>query len=580
MDRAYWIWQKLGVSNPRGLPPSFVLSNLQPFTPSGVKQTTLSPTTPYPLPNISANASFPPPPTAPFPKPKFPLRTASKERPSLQLVTDFESSQALKMRFQAPQLGAMGVTFSIMRACQFASLIAVIGLCANFINEVAAAEHNPPSELIGTLTVAVTAVVYVVITYILYYDSMLPLLLTGILDGLLLIASIVVASLVGKPLSMLNCKVLPVSSNFTSTAFFASVGYPVRTSIITRTLSYLTFVTLDQPTCYEIKAVWGLSIALCVLFAFSGLVCVGLWHRIRRGAVPKDIEAPPYFPPPPQAPIRDRARGAPRAAVAAARVGLPPNPRLTPPRLSSDSDASSSTYSDPQLDTGSPPQLRGLRPPPPRRTSARAARMPPIPASPTDDNTNDENKREEDGISPLLSRAPPLPLPSSAPRNTSSPPPVLRPGSPPSRNSAIEDAIPDEHKRIPIQLPRSPLSPLRVGFEGLGIMSRSLTKSFRSTTTTNNNNNKKKPVPPPIVVIHPPAAEKNTGFKEVLSPAVQSVTATIVDNNNNNNSAPPSPSPVTPSGKKRRTVWGFIEGWWDLGLLERMGTVRRKQRVK
>jgi hypothetical protein len=28
---------------------------------------------------------------------------------------------------------------------------------------------------------------------------------------------------------------------------------------------------------------------------------------------------------------------------------------------------------------------------------------------------------------------------------------------------------------------------------------------------------------------------------------------------------------------KRRTVWGMIEGWWDLGLLERMGTVRRRK---
>lgn len=57
------------------------------------------------------------------------------------------------MRFQAPQLGALGVTFTIMRACQLASLIAIIGLCANFISEIASAEHNPPSELIGTLTV-------------------------------------------------------------------------------------------------------------------------------------------------------------------------------------------------------------------------------------------------------------------------------------------------------------------------------------------------------------------------------------------------------------------------------------------
>ena len=143
---------------------------------------------------------------------------------------------------------------------------------------------------------AVTAVIYVVITYILYYDNMLPLLFTGILDSLLLIASIVVASLVGKPLSMLNCASLPASSAVTTTTFFSSVAYPVRTAVITHTLSYPAFVSLDQPTCYDIKAVWGLSIAQCVLFAFSALVCVGLWHRLRREAAaaaatePKDIE--------------------------------------------------------------------------------------------------------------------------------------------------------------------------------------------------------------------------------------------------------------------------------------------------
>jgi hypothetical protein len=199
------------------------------------------------------------------------------------------------MRFQAPQLGALGVTFTVMRACQFASLIAVIGLCANFISEIATAERESPAELIGALTVAVTAVIYVVITYILYYDNMLPLLFTAILDGLLLIASIVVAALIGKPLSKLNCAVLPSQSNASLTTYYASLPFSTRAVSITKTLSYFTFVAVDQPTCYEIKAVWGLGVALCVLFAFSALVCIGLWQRIRREAGPsnasiKDIE--------------------------------------------------------------------------------------------------------------------------------------------------------------------------------------------------------------------------------------------------------------------------------------------------
>lgn len=57
------------------------------------------------------------------------------------------------MGFQAPKLGALGVTFTVMRACQLVSLIAIIGMVANFISEIAAVERSPPSELIGALTV-------------------------------------------------------------------------------------------------------------------------------------------------------------------------------------------------------------------------------------------------------------------------------------------------------------------------------------------------------------------------------------------------------------------------------------------
>ncbi|KAK4148901.1 hypothetical protein C8A00DRAFT_38513 [Chaetomidium leptoderma] len=475
------------------------------------------------------------------------------------------------MRFQAPQLGAMGATFSVMRACQFASLIAVIGLCANFINGIATAEHSPPAELIGTLTVAVTAVIYVVITYILYYDNMLPLLATGILDSLLLIASIVVASLIGKPLSGLNCAGLPASSSLTATTFFVSTSSPIRASVITKTLSYFTFVTLDQPTCYEIKAVWGLSIALCAVFAFSALVCIGLWYRIRRDAAPagnpkEDMETAattaPYFPPPPLAPIRDRGRDRGRAR-------LPPpinnNPRRVavaspPSRLSNDS--STSTYNPEREEAGSPPQPHGLRPPPPVHTQpARIfTGVSSLTARQEDDDT------DEDGISPLLS----------------------------PDNDDDDDVIPPEHKRIPIPIPRSPLSPLRnlglgVGL-GLGFMSSSSSSRRRARV-----GGIRKAVPPPIVVVHPPPPrasweqnmnknKKKKGVvvgEEMKSPEVVSARGVIVDADAAITTSPglaaPAPANTAAGGKKRRTVWGLIDGWWDLGLLERMGTVRRKR---
>jgi hypothetical protein len=132
----------------------------------------------------------------------------------------------------------------------------------------------------------------VVITYILYYDNMLPWLFTAILDGALLIASIVVAALIGKPLSMLNCAALPAQTSASLTTTSLSSG--VRATAITKTLNYFTFVAVDKPTCLEIKAVWGLAISLCVLLAFSSLVCIGLWQRVRREgattASTKDIE--------------------------------------------------------------------------------------------------------------------------------------------------------------------------------------------------------------------------------------------------------------------------------------------------
>lgn len=119
---------------------------------------------------------------------------------------------------------------------------------------------------------------------------MLPFLFTGILDGILFIASIVVAALLGKPLSTLNCAILRSGSE--SLTYTTTLPFSVRATSITKSLSYLVFVATNQTTCQQTKAVWGLAITLCVLFAFSSLVCVGLWQRVRRDSTDqsKDIE--------------------------------------------------------------------------------------------------------------------------------------------------------------------------------------------------------------------------------------------------------------------------------------------------
>ncbi|KAI0184481.1 hypothetical protein EV127DRAFT_228987 [Xylaria flabelliformis] len=198
------------------------------------------------------------------------------------------------MRFQSPQLGALGVTFTALRALQFLSLVTVVGLTANFINEFASSERQVPDVLVGTVTVTSISTLYVAISYILYYDGMLPLLVAGGLDFALLVALIVVSVTIGQPLSRLQCELLPEPVSST-TSFIATITGRSYENAAARYNSYLALITTDQPHCYEIKAVWGLGIALAVLFSFSALVCVGLWHRLRRangaGAPPKDVES-------------------------------------------------------------------------------------------------------------------------------------------------------------------------------------------------------------------------------------------------------------------------------------------------
>jgi hypothetical protein len=128
-------------------------------------------------------------------------------------------------------------------------------------------------------------VLYVAITYILYFDSLLPFLVSTACDGLILVAVIVVAVTVGKPLSYLNCAALP--STGTTSSFLESVGVNMSK------VNYWVWAGASKTTCFEMKSIWGLSIALCVLFAFSSICSVCMWRRQKLMAgppPPKDVE--------------------------------------------------------------------------------------------------------------------------------------------------------------------------------------------------------------------------------------------------------------------------------------------------
>jgi hypothetical protein len=95
----------------------------------------------------------------------------------------------------------------------------------------------------------------------LFFDNILPFLINTILDFLVLIAIIVVAVTVGKPLSYLNCQDVgsvdgPSSAyNFTNSLEEDSLNQ-------NGTVNFNLWVSATEPICLETKAVWGLSIAL------------------------------------------------------------------------------------------------------------------------------------------------------------------------------------------------------------------------------------------------------------------------------------------------------------------------------
>ena len=179
-----------------------------------------------------------------------------------------------------PNAGALGGTFKLVRLLQVVSLIAIIGMASNFIAEMVSNNNQPSNVLVGTLSIVSSlmllvtwgpwltsciqmciAVLYCVITFILFIDNMLPHVINTGIDGLLLVALIVIAVVVGKPLSYLNCRVVG-SSSVAESAY--QLGTEFKASLQNKggDVVYSNWIGASKSTCYEMKAIWGLSIAL------------------------------------------------------------------------------------------------------------------------------------------------------------------------------------------------------------------------------------------------------------------------------------------------------------------------------
>ncbi|KAI1464418.1 uncharacterized protein F4812DRAFT_468043 [Daldinia caldariorum] len=433
------------------------------------------------------------------------------------------------MRFQAPQLGALGVTFTAFRAMQFASLVAIVGITANFINDIVTSGRDTPDVLVGTLTVASIATLYVSISYILYYDGLLPLVIAAGIDLALLIAAIVVAVTIGKPLSLLKCELLPQPVAPTQT-FTMSISARDYTSAAARYNNYLALITTDQPHCYEVKAVWGLSIALCVLFAFSAVICGYAGARGDSG----------------------------RAAVAEKSLSGFGFPR----------QISGPTALGTQLLTTKAPD-RWIPPPQPARRplfirqvdeDVRSVRLPPVIVNANSGPTIIAGQPLESNIAAPV----PAVVPAARSYNSSNSSQDYIPIAHKPSYGDINDQKRAAHPPIAVIIPPTPSDD---GFTPITPTPASPeVKDYRLSR-----------VPPlPRDALGIPVGKF---FTRAKSNKVQ-----IQHEEEYDDVTPLSPKryrdletqAMTKPKPKRRTLWGVIEGWWDLGLLEKGMSLRRK----
>ncbi|KAF2138256.1 uncharacterized protein K452DRAFT_234698 [Aplosporella prunicola CBS 121167] len=186
-----------------------------------------------------------------------------------------------------PAYGAapLSKTFALVRLLEVVSMIIVVGIAANFVNDIVTSGISPPKEVVGTLTVTCLATLYSLVSIAFFWsEAYLGLLVMTAVDFLLSIAFIVVAVCLGKPISFLNCpNIRSTSTSITSASAYAYVtSIENNLNVDGSTLSLASFAGATKANCYESKTIWGLSIVLCILYTTSCILLPTLFFKNKK----------------------------------------------------------------------------------------------------------------------------------------------------------------------------------------------------------------------------------------------------------------------------------------------------------
>ncbi|KAL1596427.1 hypothetical protein SLS60_009073 [Paraconiothyrium brasiliense] len=166
-----------------------------------------------------------------------------------------------------PSYGAMPLskTFLLVRIMQVIAMVVIIGITSNFIGNIVNLGVEPPKEFVGTIAITCIAALYILVSVAYYWsEANLGLLVMAGADSLLLIAFIVVAVTVGKPVSYLNCYVIGKTSSEVDAAYAYAFTTSVKNNLnqMGDKLSLGHWAGVTKSNCFQAKTVWGLAIAM------------------------------------------------------------------------------------------------------------------------------------------------------------------------------------------------------------------------------------------------------------------------------------------------------------------------------
>ncbi|CAK7565004.1 MAG: hypothetical protein SEPTF4163_002911 [Sporothrix epigloea] len=176
--------------------------------------------------------------------------------------------------------GFYACAFVVARPLQIIALGALVGMTGNFINQDSHAHFSAPSTVMGTLVISSITLFWTILSVTAYDDSHIPYWATAALDLLFAVPFVVGAAVLGGPLGGFDCSVLPTTERTTDL-----LAIQTKAATATSPAAYILFVGDSQTTCYQVMAIWGLALALCALFAVTGLATCLLYFGRRRSTV-------------------------------------------------------------------------------------------------------------------------------------------------------------------------------------------------------------------------------------------------------------------------------------------------------